>query len=182
MKKEGSLWALILCAGAFAQSAALAEAGQYDEAGNQIPFTQPLNYTNITRITPFTGVQGDLAPIVRIVSPLADSSVAPGEAKVGVINPNGAGFLVNLEIVTRDRVPVRLREATLAPPVFGIRHVDQLNAGQLNLDAPGLYVFFDCNLITPDGTVLPRFNNFANAFNVAGTDDTPGDGVTAWLG
>ena len=177
MKKE-FLWLLILCAGAFAQSAA----AQTDEDGNQTPLTQPLTYRNVIRVTPFDGVKGDLAPIVRIVSPLADSSVAPGEAKVGLKNPNGTGFLVNLEIVTRDGVPVRLREATLAPPVFGIRHVDRLNAGLLNLDAPGLYVFFDTNLITPDGTVLPKFNNFANAFNVAGTDDTPGAGVTAWLG
>lgn len=180
--KKGFLWSLILCAGAFAQSAALAQTGQTDEDGNQTPVTQPLTYRNVIRVTPLAGVKGDLAPIVRIVSPLADSSVAPGEAKVGLKNPNGTGFLVNLEIVTRDGVPVSLREATLAPPVFGIRHVDRLNAGLLNQDAPGLYVFFDTDLITPDGTVLPKFNNFANAFNVAGTDDTPGAGVTAWLG
>ena len=167
--KKRCLWSLILCAGALSQSAALA---QYD--GNQ---TQPVNYSNAIHITPRAGVNGDLAPIVRIVSPLADSSVAPGEG-----NSNGAGFLVNLEIVTRDGVPVRLHEATLAPPVFGIRHVDRLSTGELNLDAPGLYVFFDCDLITPDGTVLPKFNNFANAFNVAGTDDTPGAGVTSWFG
>ena len=89
---------------------------------------------------------------------------------------------MNLEVVTRDPIPVRLREATLAPPVFGIRHVDLLNAGEINPDAPGLHVFFDCDLITPDGTVLTKLNDFASAFNVAGTDDTPGDGVTAWLG
>ena len=47
---------------------------------------------------------------------------------------------------------------------------------------PGCPFFFDVDLITPDGSVLPKFNNFASAFNIAGTDDTPGDGVTAWLG
>src|SRR5881296_2204279 len=75
-------------------ASALAQAGQSDEDGNQTPLTQPLNYRNVIRITPFAGVKGDLAPIVRIVSPLADSSVAPGEAKVGLKNPNGTGFLV----------------------------------------------------------------------------------------
>jgi hypothetical protein len=146
------------------------------------PLTDPVTYDNIIRITPHNGVQGDLAPIVRIVSPLADSHVAPGESKIGAGSPNGTGFAVNLEVVTRDPIPVRLREATLAPPVFGIRHVDRLNAGEINPDAPGLHVFFDCDLITPDGTVLPKFNNFASAFNIAGTDDTPGAGVTSWLG
>ena len=146
------------------------------------PHTDPIAYSNPINITPHNGVKGDLAPIVRIVSPLADSHVATGEGKIGAGNPNGTGFAVNLEVVTRDPIPVRLREATLAPPVFGIRHVDRLNAGEINPDAPGLHVFFDCDLITPDGKVLPKFNNFASAFNVAGTDDTPGAGVTSWLG
>src|SRR5262245_54949775 len=166
-----------------AAASAPAQVGiQYQGGVTQAPRTDALVYSNLIRITPFDGVRGDLAPIVRIVSPLADSSVAPGEGRSGAGSPNGTGFAVNLEVVTRDPVPVRLREATLAPPVFGIRHVDRLNAGETNPDAPGLHVFFDCDLITPDGTVLPRFNNFAAAFNVAGTDDTPGDGVTAWLG
>ena len=140
------------------------------------PQTQPVNYTNVVQITPFDGVKGDLAPIVRIVSPLADSGVAPGEGKIGAGSPNGTGFAVNLEIVTRDKTPVTLREAT------NIRRVDLLNVGALNPNARGLYFFFDIDLITPDGRVLPKFNNFASAFNIAGTDDTPGDGVTAWLG
>jgi hypothetical protein len=171
------LSSLILCAGAFAPGVALAQ-----PQGGGTPFTGPVNYSNSIHITSFTGVKADLAPIVRIVSPLADSSVAPGESNVGTPNPNGSGFLMNLEIVTRDGVPARVREATIAPPVFGIRHADRLAQGQLNPDAPGLYVFFDCDLITPDGMVLPKFTNFANAFNIAGTDDTPGAGVTVWFG
>ena len=140
------------------------------------PQTQPINYTNVIQITPHDGVKGDLAPIVRIVSPLADSNVAPGEGKIGAGSPNGTGFAVNLEIVTRDKTPVILREST------NIRRVDLLNVGALNPNAPGLHFFFDTDLITPDGRVLPKFNNFASAFNIAGTDDTPGDGVTSWLG
>src|SRR5262249_55936749 len=125
------------------------------------PHTAPIAFTDVVRVTPDHGVVGELAPIVRIVSPLADSRVAPGEGRVGAGSPNGTGFAVNLEIVTRDSTPLRLREATLAPPVFGIRHPDLLDAGALNPDAPGLYVFFDCDLVKPDGTVLPKFNNFA---------------------
>lgn len=138
--------------------------------------TQPVNYTNVIHITPNDGVKGDLAPIVRIVSPLADSSVAPGDGKIGVGSPNGTGFAVNLEVVTRDKTAIRVHEST------NIRNVNLLNAGELNPNAPGLYFFFDTDLIAPDGHVLPKFNNFASAFNIAGTDDTPGDGVTAWFG
>jgi hypothetical protein len=145
------------------------------EAPPPTPQTQPINYTNVIQITPRDGVKGDLAPIVRIVSPLADSSVAPGEGKIGAGSPNGTGFVVNLEIVTRDKT-VSLREST------NIRRADLLTAGELNPNAPGLHFFFDVDLITPDGSVLPKFNNFASAFNIAGTDDTPGNGVTAWVG
>src|SRR5262245_58491112 len=67
-----------------------------------------------------------LDPIVRIVSPLADSSVAPGESRIGAPSPNGTAFALNLEVVTRDKIAVRAKEATLAPPVFGIRHVPEL--------------------------------------------------------
>ena len=141
-----------------------------------------LTYNNRIHITKGRGIIGDLAPIVRIVSPLADASVAPGESRVGDGAPNGTGFVVNLEVVTRGNVPLALREATLAPPVFGIRHVDLLSQGLPNIDAPGLHVYFDTDLITPDGQVLPKFQDFASAFNVAGTDDTPGAGITAWLG
>jgi hypothetical protein len=123
-----------------------------------------------------------LAPIVRIVSPLADSSVAPGESRTSGPSPNGTAFALNLEIVTRDKIALRAKEATLAPPVFGIRHVPELEAGTNNPDFPGLFVFFDTPLITPDGTVFPQFHNFASAFNVLGTDDTPGVGTTIWAG
>ena len=144
--------------------------------------TENLTYNNLIHITKHQGVKGELAPVVRIVSPLNGGTVAQGESRIGYGSVNGAGFLVNLEVVTRDKTRVKLREATLAPPVFGIRHVPELEAGAINPDFPGLYLFFDTDLITPNGTVLPKFNNFASAFNVAGTDDTPGPGVTLWAG
>lgn len=162
----------VLCAtGALLPTSAFAQEGT-----KETPHTQPVNDTQVIHIGPRDGVKGNLAPIVRIVSPLADSRVAPGEGKVGAGSPNGTGFVVTLEIVTRDKTTVSLQEAT------NIRRVDLLNLGALNPNAPGLYFFFDTDLVTPDGSVLPKFNNFASAFNIAGTDDTPGDGVTAWLG
>ena len=185
------LYAVILGASALAGKAA---AQQPDDGKDQAPQFQSglgeaqsadhnaSRYNNRIRITRDRGVVGDLAPIVRIVSPLADASVALGDSRIGNGSPNGAGFVLNLEVVTRGNVPLALREATLAPPVFGIRHVDLLGKGLPNIDAPGLHVFFDTDLITPDGQVLPKFQDFASAFNVAGTDDTPGMGITSWLG
>jgi len=139
-------------------------------------------YLDLIHISKTKGVRGKLAPIVRIVSPLNGALVAPGESRIGAGSPNGTAFALNLEIVTRDEVKVKAREATLAPPVFGIRHVPELERGANNPDFPGLFVFFDTDLITPNGTILPKFNNFASAFNVLGTDDTPGPGVTLWAG
>src|SRR5579859_528395 len=123
-----------------------------------------------------------LSPIVRIVSPLADSAIAGGESTDRVGSPNGTNMVVNVEVVTRDQTPIVARNATEAPPVFGIRHVNDLLLGVNNPDVPGLYVFFDAPLIMPDGTVMPAFSNFASAFNVSGSDDTPGAGRTTWLG
>jgi hypothetical protein len=123
-----------------------------------------------------------LHPIVRIVSPLADSSIAGGTSTPTNGSADGTNMVVNVEVVTRDKIPLKVREATLAPPVFGIRHVPELLLGEKNPDAPGLFVFFDSPLIMPNGTVIPAFSNFASAFNVAGSDDTPGPGRTTWLG
>lgn len=122
------------------------------------------------------------APIMRIVSPLGGAAVAPGTGVQGAATPlnTGAGFVINLELVTRDDVKVGVREATLGPGSNGIRHEDQL--GQANPDFPGLTVSVDTDLIKPDGGVIPRGTNLAALFNVAGTDDTPGPGVTVWAG
>jgi len=120
------------------------------------------------------GASGELAPVMRIVSPLADSRVAPGEGNVGAGSPNGTGFALNLEIVTRDETPVAVKES------LNIRNTALL--GEVNPNIPGLYVFFDTDLIKPDGGIIPKNTNLAALFNVAGTDDTPGAGVTTWLG
>jgi len=141
---------------------------------------QARSYANIVKVTEKHGVVGALAPVVRIVSPINGATVAAGESTVQAGSPNGTGFAVNLEIVTRDKINVRAREANTPAP--SIRHVPELQAGANNPDFPGLYLFFDTDLITPDGTVFPKFHNFAAAFNVLGTDDTPGPGVTLWAG
>ena len=118
--------------------------------------------------------QSALPPIVRIVSPIADALIAPGEGEVGAGSPNGTGFALNIEIVTRDSVPVTVNEA------LNIRDINQL--GKANPNFPGLLVFFDTDLINPDGEIIPKNTNLAALFNVAGTDDTPGSGVTIWTG
>ena len=114
------------------------------------------------------------APILRITSPVADSAVAGGQGRVGAGSPNGAGFNITLEVVTRDSVGVKVNEGV------DIRRADLV--GHPNPNFPGLRVTVDTNLITPDGRVLPRGTNLAALFNVAGTDDTPGPGVTVWTG
>lgn len=178
MKKRIFLSLLLLIASA-GNLNLFAHADDGDEGRGQ---EESLTYANIIRIRKNQGARGALAPIVRIVSPLNGALVAPGESHVGAGSPNGTAFAVNLEIVTRDRISVKGREATLAPPVFGIRHVPELERGVNNPDFPGLFLFFDTDLITPNGTILPKFNNFASAFNVLGADDTPGPGVTLWAG
>lgn len=113
-------------------------------------------------------------PIVRIVSPLADAAIAPGEGRVGAGSPNGAGFALNVEVTTRDQVSVAATE--------GLNIQDTTQLGKANPNFPRLFVFFDTDLITPDGGVIRKNTNLASLFNVAGTDDTPGPGVTLWTG
>src|SRR5262245_42488744 len=57
-----------------------------------------LTYVSILRLRN-NAARGDLAPVVRIVSPLADAHVAPGESRIGAGSPNGAGFALNVEVV-----------------------------------------------------------------------------------
>lgn len=114
------------------------------------------------------------APIMRIVLPLAGSLIVPGEGRVGAGSLNGAGFALNLEVVTRDAVNLRVRE--------GLNIRDTSLLGSPNPNFPDLVVTFDVDLINPDGGVIPAYTNLAARFNVAGTDDTPGPGVTIWAG
>lgn len=114
------------------------------------------------------------SPVLNIVSPRPQDRVAPGDGEVGAGSPNGAGFVINLEVITRDRVPIKVKEAV------NIRHVELL--GRPNPDFPGLDVRLDTDLVTPAGGTIEAGTNLASLFNVAGVDDTPGPGVTVWAG
>ena len=111
---------------------------------------------------------------VRITSPLDGAIVARGKSRLGAGDPNGAGFAIVAEIVTRDKGDVTVDENV------NIRNVTALPGR--NPQFPGLLVFIDEDLITPDGTILRANTNLASLFNIAGTDDTPGAGVTIWTG
>ncbi len=117
--------------------------------------------------------QGD-GPTINIVSPSSSAKVARGEGRIGAGSFNGAGFLLDLEIITHDEINVTTKEG------LNIRNTALL--GSPNPNMPGLKVFFDCDLVKPDGGIIPKNTNLASLFNIAGTDDTPGDGVTIWAG
>ena len=116
----------------------------------------------------------DVGPQVRITSPLDGDFIAPGDSIIGRGDPNGSGFAIVAEIVTRDSNAVSVDEG------INIRNVK--NLGGLNPQFPGLFVFIDDDLITPDGTIIPANTNLGPLFNIAGTDDSAGSGVTIWAG
>ena len=118
-------------------------------------------------------VPGD-GPTINIVSPSSSAKVARGEGRMGAGSFNGAGFLLDLKIITHDEINVTTKEG------LNIRNTALL--GSPNPNMPGLKVFFDCDLVKPDGGIIPKNTNLASLFNIAGTDDTPGDGVTIWAG
>lgn len=144
------------------------------------PATAVLRYHDLVRIAPVRGASGELAPQVRITSPLNGGRVARGEGLLAAGSNRGTGLVINLEVFSRDDVPVAVHEATQVPDDPGIRHADLL--GQPNPEFPGLYVYIDQPLIKPDGTLIPANTNLAALFNIAGSDDTPGPGVTVWAG
>ena len=116
----------------------------------------------------------DPAPLIRIVSPTAGATVARGEGVPGAGSFNGSGFALNLEVVTKDEVGVAAQE--------GLNIRDTSLLGNPNPKFPGLTVTFDTDLVKPDGAIIPRNTNLAALFNVAGSDDTPGAGITLWTG
>ena len=113
-------------------------------------------------------------PTVRITSPGNRSVVAPGDGIPGHGSPDGSGFALNIEVDTHDAVGIRVKEA------LNIRHTDAL--GFPNPDFPGLDVTIDNDLTKPDGGIIPAGTNLASLFNIAGTDDRQGPGVTVWAG
>lgn len=151
-----------------------------DDDDDSRPRPGVFRYKDVIRVINNQGAVGNLAPQVRFTSPLNGALVARGDGLVGAGSTNGTGFAINLEIVTRDKTGVRLNEATQTPAKPGIRHADLL--GQLNPEFPGLFVFIDKDLIKPDGGIIAKNTNLGTLFNIAGTDDTPGAGVTAWAG
>ena len=142
--------------------------------------TVSFQYNDIIRVINNKGAISNLGPQVRFTSPLNGALVARGDGLVGAGSTNGTGFAINLEVFTRSKIGVKINEATQTPSKPGIRHADLL--GQLNPEFPGLFVFIDKDLIKPDGGIIPKNTNLGTLFNIAGTDDTPGPGVTAWAG
>lgn len=154
-----------------------AHAGADDASLTQ---TDSFRYQDIIKVINNKGAVGNLAPQVRFTSPLNGALVARGDGLVGAGSTNGTGFVINLEVFTRDKIGVKINEATQTPSKPGIRHADLL--GQLNPEFPGLFVFINKDLIKPDGGIIPKNTNLGTLFNIAGSDDTPGPGVTAWAG
>ena len=114
-------------------------------------------------------------PLVRITSPVNDDVVAGGEGQPGAGSlTGGSGFTIIVQAVTKNATDVSANESA------NIRNTALL--GQPNPNFPGLTVQIDADMITPDGTIIPRNTNLANLFNTLGTDDSPGDGVTIWAG
>ncbi|MBC7940543.1 MAG: CHRD domain-containing protein [Chitinophagaceae bacterium] len=116
----------------------------------------------------------DASPVLHIVSPASGVSVARGEGVVGAGSFNGTGFSINLEMITRDSVGIAAEEG------LNVRNTSLL--GSPNPKMPTLVVTFDADLIKPDGTIIPKNTNLASLFNIAGSDDTPGQGITLWSG
>ena len=114
----------------------------------------------------------DTTPTVKIVSPVAGAKVTKGEGKIGAGSFNGSGFMIDVQVITHDSSNVVTKEG------LNIRNTALL--GSANPNMPTLNVMFDCDLIKPDGGVIPKNTNLAALFNIAGTDDTPGEGVTIW--
>lgn len=114
----------------------------------------------------------DTTPTVKIVSPVAGARVAKGEGKAGAGSFNGSGFMIDVQVITHDSANVVTKEG------LNIRNTALL--GSANPNMPSLNVTFDCDLIKPNGGTIANNTNLAALFNIAGTDDTPGAGVTIW--
>jgi len=75
--------------------------------------------------------------------------------------------------VTQDTVTIPTKE--------GLNIRNAAAVGSPNVNLPGLTVSLDVDLTTPAGVVIAKGTNLASLFNIAGTDDTPGPGVTTWV-
>ena len=130
---------------------------------------------DIQDVTVRPGTDGTGGPSVKLTSAEPGDAVAAGVGTPGAGSPaEGAGFAINVKAITHDGVGVAVNEG------LNIRHTDLL-AGP-NPDYPGLVVTVNNDLTKPDGGIIKAGTNLAPLFNVAGTDDTPGAGVTIWAG
>lgn len=154
----------------------LLPAASFAQKPNNSSDTTVITFADVTRLINNRGVinQNGLPLEVRITSPLNGAFIAPGDSKLGKGDANGTAFAIVAEVLTRDGADVVLDEDV------NIRNVADL--GGINPQFPGLFVFIDVDLITPDGTIIPANTNLGPLFNIAGTDDTPGPGVTIWTG
>ena len=114
-------------------------------------------------------------PVLNIVSPVEGATIMLGgrQGNATTADYNGTGFAINLEIVTKDTVTIPTKES------LNIRNTAAL--GQPNVNLPGFAASLAVDLIKPDGGTIPKGTNLASLFNIAGTDDTPGPGVTIWV-
>ena len=118
---------------------------------------------------------GGGGPEVSLTSAVDGDAVAPGIGLPGAGSATeGSGFVINVEAQTRNRTGIAVDEE------LNIRNTALL--GQANPHFPGLVVTVDNTLTKPDGTTIPAGTNLANLFNIAGTDDSRGPGVTVWAG
>lgn len=114
-------------------------------------------------------------PEVSLTSAVGGDAVAPGVGRPGAGSAtDGSGFVITIEAQTHDRTGIAADEE------LNIRNTALL--GQPNPHFPGLVVTVDNTLTKPDGTTIPAGTNLANLFNIAGTDDSRGPGVTVWAG
>ena len=130
---------------------------------------------DIQDVTVRPGTDGTGGPSVELTSAEPGDAVAAGVGVPGAGSPaEGAGFAINVKATTHDGVGVAVSEG------LNIRHTELL--GGPNPDFPGLVVTVDNDLTKPDGGIIKAGTNLTPLFNVAGTDDTPGAGVTIWAG
>ena len=114
-------------------------------------------------------------PDVSLTSAVEGDLLAPGTGKPGAGSPaGGSGFVINVEAKSHGRAGIAVNEA------LNVRNTALL--GQPNPNFPGLVVTVDNALTKPDGGVIPAGTNLAALFNIAGTDDSRGPGVTVWAG
>ena len=141
-------------------------------AGCQDRPTAPL--ARVPSDASFSRERTDGAPVVHITSPVRGETVASGVGRIGAGSlTGGAAFAITIETVTPGPT-VPAREST------DIRNTALL--GQPNPNFPGLTISVDRDLITPDGRAIPANTNLASLFNILGSDDSAGPGVTIWAG